>query len=248
MCPFDRATEGAIGSDGGGEVDQQRVEQRGAGRRRRTSDADLDLGAMLDGPGERRQDRRLLDGLPVANDDQPAWWQLGGPLLLGGLGLGLAAPPLVNVVLAAVPGPQAGSAGGVLSTVNQIGGSVGVAALGTLFFTRATNPSTSGPAGAFGDAFADVLSWQVGLYLIAAALMTLLPAATHTDQPAPGFNTISGFMLHHLDGMPAEADHVVHHGFRFEIVDMDGQRIDKILVSKIPAESLGDTGENTGRD
>ena len=70
----------------------------------------------------------------------------------------------------------------------------------------------------------------------------------HTDQPAPGFNTISGFMLHHLDGMPAEADHVDHHGFRFEIVDMDGQRIDKILISKIRTEPIGDAAEGTGLD
>lgn len=123
--------------------------------------------------------------LVVTRVDQPAWWQLGGPLLLGGLGLGLAAPPLVNVVLAAVPGRQAGAAGGVLSTVNQIGGSVGVAVLGTLFFTRVAHADSGGRAAAFGDAFAAVLPWQVGLYLIAAALMTLLPAATHTDQPSP---------------------------------------------------------------
>lgn len=123
--------------------------------------------------------------LVVTRVDQPVWWQLGGPLLLGGLGLGLAAPPLVNVVLAAAPGRQAGSAGGVLSTVNQIGGSVGVAVLGTLFFTRVVHAGSGGPAAAFGAAFAAVLPWQVGLYLLAAALMTLLPAAAHTDQPSP---------------------------------------------------------------
>lgn len=122
--------------------------------------------------------------LVVTGVDQPAWWQLGGPLLLGGLGLGLATPPLVNVVLAAVPGRQAGSAGGVLSTVNQIGGSVGVAVLGTLFFTRVAHAGSGGPMAAFGDAFAAVLPWQVGLYLLAAALMSLLPAAAHADQPS----------------------------------------------------------------
>lgn len=114
--------------------------------------------------------------LVVTQIDSPIWWQLGGPLLLGGLGLGLAAPPLVNVILAAVPGRAAGSAGGVLSTVNQIGGSIGVAALGTLFFTHVAAADNSGPATAFGEAFATVLAWQVGLYLVAAALMTLLPS------------------------------------------------------------------------
>ena len=102
---------------------------------------------------------------------EPSWWQLGVPLLIGGLGLGLAAPPLVNVILAAVPAREAGSAGGVLSTVCQIGGSAGVAAFGTVFFSQVPGA----------QAFAATLPWQVGLYLVAAGLMTLLPApARHT--------------------------------------------------------------------
>jgi EmrB/QacA subfamily drug resistance transporter len=113
----------------------------------------------------------------VTGIEDPTWWQIGGPLLFGGLGLGLAAPPLVNVILACVPAPAAGSAGGALSTINQIGGSVGVAALGTVFFTHVTAARAGGPAGAFTDAFAAILPWQIGLYLVTAALMTLLPAS-----------------------------------------------------------------------
>ena len=78
-------------------------------------------------------------------------------------------------------GSVAGAAGGVLSTVNQVGGSIGVAALGTLFFAHvadALGPAGAGPRGGFTDAFAAVLPWQVGLYVVAAALMTLLPAGT----------------------------------------------------------------------
>jgi EmrB/QacA subfamily drug resistance transporter len=121
----------------------------------------------------------------VTRLDTPTWWQLGGPLLLGGLGLGLAAPPLVNVILAGVPARSAGSAGGALSTINQIGGSIGVAALGTLFFTHLTNAATagSGPAASFGEAFAAVLPWQVALYLVAAGLMTLLQASSQPSDP-----------------------------------------------------------------
>lgn len=115
--------------------------------------------------------------LVVARVDAPVWWQFGVPLLIGGLGLGLAAPPLVNVILAGVPVRSAGSASGVLSTVNQIGGSAGVAFLGTLFFTHVASASNgSGQTAAFSAAFAAILPWQIGLYLLAAALMTLLPA------------------------------------------------------------------------
>lgn len=114
----------------------------------------------------------------------PGYWPLAGAMFLGGLGLGLGAPILVNVVLAGVPGRRAGAAGGVMSTINQIGGAVGVAVLGTVFFNAASSagPATA-PAELFGDALAQVMPWQVATYLLAAVAMLALPktAAPHQD-------------------------------------------------------------------
>ena len=112
----------------------------------------------------------------VHGGENPGYWMLALALFIGGLGLGLAAPILVNVVLAGVPGRDAGAAGGLLSTVNQIGAAAGVAVLGTVFFTALDSPS----AGAsrlhlFGTAFTAVLPIEIALYLLAAALMLLLP-------------------------------------------------------------------------
>ncbi|GAA3277569.1 MFS transporter [Dactylosporangium vinaceum] len=120
----------------------------------------------------------------VRDGDAPGYRHLAAVMLLGGLGLGLAAPILVNVVLAGVPGRRAGAAGGVLSTVNQIGGAVGVAVLGTVFFdalatgTAAPGAAPTGAgdeAAAFGHALAQVMPWQVATYLLAAAAMLALP-------------------------------------------------------------------------
>jgi len=61
-------------------------------------------------------------------------WQLLPALLLCGLGLGSVIAPLVNVVLAGIRAQDAGSASGVLTTVQQIGGAVGVALIGVVFF------------------------------------------------------------------------------------------------------------------
>lgn len=44
------------------------------------------------------------------------------------------------------------------------------------------------------------------------------------------YHTLAGFILFHLGRVPSEADHFEWHGLRFEIVDMDGKRIDKVLV------------------
>ena len=52
----------------------------------------------------------------------------------------------------------------------------------------------------------------------------------------PGdYETIAGFVIFQMGGrLPRVADAVEASGFRFEIVDMDGRRIDKLLVTRLP--------------
>lgn len=50
------------------------------------------------------------------------------------------------------------------------------------------------------------------------------------------FDTIAGFILEYQKRTPKVADAFAAHGYRFEIVDMDGRRIDKILISRITEE------------
>ena len=45
------------------------------------------------------------------------------------------------------------------------------------------------------------------------------------------FDTIAGFILHELQKIPKPGDKLDWKGFRLEVMDMDGHRIDKILVS-----------------
>jgi EmrB/QacA subfamily drug resistance transporter len=121
----------------------------------------------------------------VKDGDDPGYWLLALALFIGGLGLGLAAPVLVGVVLAGVPGRNAGAAGGVLSTVNQIGGAIGIAALGTIFFTTAAGAGSGAPAlTAYSDALSIVLLVSVALYVVTALVMLLLPrtAAEHSEE------------------------------------------------------------------
>jgi putative hemolysin len=48
------------------------------------------------------------------------------------------------------------------------------------------------------------------------------------------FETLAGFVLARLARIPQIGDHFEWDGLRFEIVDMDGRRIDRVLVSAIP--------------
>lgn len=45
------------------------------------------------------------------------------------------------------------------------------------------------------------------------------------------FGTAAGYALHVLKKLPAEGEYFTDQGWRFEVVDMDGRRIDKLLVS-----------------
>lgn len=55
------------------------------------------------------------------------------------------------------------------------------------------------------------------------------------------FDTIAGFILENLRSSPKEGTAFEAYDHRFEIVDMDGLRIDKVLITKITAgESHGD--------
>ncbi|MDE2584368.1 MAG: HlyC/CorC family transporter, partial [Betaproteobacteria bacterium] len=45
------------------------------------------------------------------------------------------------------------------------------------------------------------------------------------------FHTLGGLMMHQLGRVPLEADHFVLAGWRFEVVDMDKNRVDKVLVT-----------------
>ncbi|MFD5191148.1 hypothetical protein ACFWMU_23875 [Streptomyces sp. NPDC058357] len=70
----------------------------------------------------------------VRAGDSLSAWHLAVPLLLTGLGNGVLVTPLLNAVLSRVRPAEIGMASGVLSTGQQIGGSVGVAVLGVIFY------------------------------------------------------------------------------------------------------------------
>ncbi len=70
-------------------------------------------------------------------------YQLIPAMALGGVGLGLLIAPSLNFVLAGIGGKDVGSASGVLTTVQQIGGAVGIAVIGVIFFGQiASNADT----------------------------------------------------------------------------------------------------------
>ena len=83
--------------------------------------------------------------------------------------------PLVNVVLVAVPSEMAGGASGTFSTAQQLGGALGIAIIGTVFFARATGDHLNG-------AFAAVAPIAAGAYGLSALLCIALPSTAVADE------------------------------------------------------------------
>lgn len=47
------------------------------------------------------------------------------------------------------------------------------------------------------------------------------------------FATAAGYVLYVLKALPTEGEHFTQQGWRFEVVDMDGRKVDKLLVSEV---------------
>lgn len=110
-------------------------------------------------------------------------WDVVGPLLVAGIGMGMVWVPLFEIVVGDVADHEVGSASGVLQAVNQLGMSLGVAAIGTAFF---------GQLGSSTDHVADFLHAAevttlitVGLVGLAIAVGFLLPKGARMGYTAP---------------------------------------------------------------
>lgn len=61
-----------------------------------------------------------------------------------------------------------------------------------------------------------------------------LPTLPHEDE----YETLSGFVMLSLGRVPQTADLFEWHDLRFEVIDMDGRRVDKVLVTTLPQKPL----------
>ncbi|CAO5251466.1 DHA2 family efflux MFS transporter permease subunit [Frankia sp. AgKG'84/4] len=104
-----------------------------------------------------------------------------GPLLLFGVGIGLAFMPLNSTILAGLPPQATGSASGLLQCLQQVGSTMGVAVLTTVYGTSlrhsADHPVPGlGTAEQLRHAWADGVSAAMYVPAILAALAFLLAA------------------------------------------------------------------------
>jgi EmrB/QacA subfamily drug resistance transporter len=112
--------------------------------------------------------------------------------LISGLGLGTVIAPLLNIILAGVPGRDAGSASGVLTTFQQLGGAIGVAVVGVVFFGLLSSRATTAVATVTPQLQAQLATAHVPAAQAESAIATFTrcfkeqAASSDPSQPIPG--------------------------------------------------------------
>jgi EmrB/QacA subfamily drug resistance transporter len=102
-------------------------------------------------------------------------------LLVIGLGMGFTMAPFFDIVLAGVEEHESGSAAGVLTSVQQLGGAFGIAVLGTTFFHVLNGSGAGSRVGAFREAAGAAMWLSAGLIAVTFLLTFLLPMRARED-------------------------------------------------------------------
>ncbi|OGS99154.1 MAG: hypothetical protein A3F73_03575 [Gallionellales bacterium RIFCSPLOWO2_12_FULL_59_22] len=95
----------------------------------------------------------------------------------------------------------------------------------------------------------DIVMREDGSWLIDGSVpIERLKSVLEIDDDLPGeeenaFNTLGGFVMYVLGNIPVVADHFERADYRFEVVDMDKNRVDKVLVARITPASTDSDGK-----
>ncbi|WSQ09844.1 MFS transporter [Streptomyces sp. NBC_01231] len=122
-----------------------------------------------------------------------ASWQMALPLVVMGAGMGLIVAPLTDAVLSEVPREHAGSASGLINTVQQMGNALGLGLVSVVFFGVIADdlrPTQVRPA--FVEGFQNALWWVAAVMGVIFLLMFALPKrpAQHVEGAGPEFGAV----------------------------------------------------------
>ncbi|HEV7590582.1 MAG TPA: hemolysin family protein [Longimicrobium sp.] len=116
--------------------------------------------------------------------------------------------------------------------VDEYGGVAGLATLNDILSEVAGDLTLAGPEHPAVVRREDG-SWLVDGALAVEELRELLGLDERRGAPRE-YRSVGGWIFTELGRVPTEGDHFEAEGHRLEVVDMDGNRIDKVLVERIP--------------
>lgn len=80
-------------------------------------------------------------------------------------------------------------------------------------------------------------SWLVDATLATGEVKQLLGAKALPGEESADFQTLGGFVVTQLGRIPSAGDYFDWNGWRFEVMDMDRHRVDKVLIARTPAQA-----------
>lgn len=83
-------------------------------------------------------------------------------------------------------------------------------------------------------------TWLMGGALSIGEMTDTLGLDNLPEEEEGSFQTVGGFVMVRLGEVPQAGDHFEWGGFRFEVMDMDGRRVDKVLVTPLPPAKESD--------
>lgn len=84
-------------------------------------------------------------------------------------------------------------------------------------------------------------SWLIDGRVAVDDLKELLDIPKLPDEDSGSYHTLGGLVMLQMGRVPVSGDVFETNGYRFEVVDMDGKRVDKVLVSRAPASGESET-------
>ncbi|MGN6876524.1 transporter associated domain-containing protein, partial [uncultured Neisseria sp.] len=78
----------------------------------------------------------------------------------------------------------------------------------------------------------ETLSVDGALEYVELASQLNLPA----QEEDADFHTVAGLIMEELQSIPDVGDFIDYHGWRFEVVEKDGQRIARVKINRLPEE------------
>ena len=84
-------------------------------------------------------------------------------------------------------------------------------------------------------------SWLIDAMIEIEVIIRTLPGFRLNESESSEYQTLAGFVLKRLGHVPKEGETFTEQGYVFEVLDMDGHRVDKVLV--LPDKTKGKMSE-----
>lgn len=130
--------------------------------------------------------------------------------------------------------------------IDEFGGLVGLATIRDIIEAIVGDFPHIGETGEPEAVQRDDGSWLMDGMLSVEEFMEIFALRSLPDEDRGLYQTLGGFVVTCLGRIPDAGDHFEWNGLRVEVVDMDGLRVDKVIVTPIAPKSPGTTNNQAG--